>query len=170
MSLLRPEVAALLRRFRESLTGAAVTALGLWWALRSFGILAWIGWILAAFGVALIVAGLQRARFRRGRGGPGVVQVDEGQIAYFGPLTGGLAALTEIAELSLDRRAHPHHWVIRQPGQSDLSIPVTAEGADALFDAFAALPGLSTRRLLSELDAGDDRRVVIWRKAILQLH
>jgi hypothetical protein len=170
MTFMRPEVAAALSRWRETLIGAGVGALGLWWALKTFGVLAWLGWALVVIGAALALAGVQRARFRRGRGGPGVVQVDEGQIAYFGPLTGGLASLTEVTLLSLDCSGSPAHWLLRQPGQPDLAIPVTAEGADALFDTFAALPGLSTTKLLATLDAAEPHPVVIWRKASLRLH
>ena len=36
--------------------------------------------------------GLRRLQFGQTGRGPGVVKVDEGQIAYFGPLTGGAVA------------------------------------------------------------------------------
>jgi len=171
---IRPEIRAALMRFREALAGGAAVVLGLWVGLGTFGITAWLGWALAMAGLAAIAAGLQRARFRTGSGGPGVVQIDEGQIAYFGPLTGGLAALSEIRRLSLDRSATPAHWIISQPGREDLAIPVTAEGADALFDAFTALPGLGTRTMLAALERGGGGSEVIWQAEgaapVLRLH
>ena len=37
----------------------------------------------------------------------GAVQVDEGQIAYFGPLTGGTVAVRDLQRLRLDGGAKP---------------------------------------------------------------
>jgi len=115
--------------------------------------------------LVLGVVGAQRMRFRLGSGGPGVVQVTEGQISYFGPLTGGAVARSEIETLRLDHTARPSHWVLEQPGQSPLAIPVTAAGAEALFDVFASLPGLKTERMLSELHHKGPHQVVIWQRS-----
>jgi len=173
MELVRPELRAWATRWHEALIGAGVAALGLFWALTSFGLLSWIGWGLLIIGPVMMVAGIQRGRFRTGSGGPGVVSVDEGQIAYFGPLTGGAVALTELMRLSLDARSTPPVWVLEQPGQPELMVPLTAEGADALFDVFAALPGIRTDRMLEEMRRGDPRRVLIWERGApshLRLH
>lgn len=164
MPLIRPEARATLHRFREALTGATALALGLWWLLGSHGLLPYIGAAIALAGAALLLAGLQRARFRGGTGGPGVVQVDEGQIAYFGPLTGGVVALSEISSLSLDPTAKPPHWVLSQPGQPDLFIPLNAEGADTLFDVFASLPGIRTERMLAQMRAKATAPVLVWQR------
>lgn len=170
MSFVRPEIAAGLSRWREALSGAAVGLVGLWWALTAHGILAWLGWALAAVGGGLIAAGLQRGRFRLGRDGPGIVRVDEGQIAYFGPWNGGIAALSELEEITLDRRSAPPVWRLRQLGRAELEIPVTAEGAEALFDAFSALPSFDMRAMLAALHAVETRPIVIWKKPSLRLH
>ncbi|WP_375691923.1 hypothetical protein [Pseudooceanicola sp. LIPI14-2-Ac024] len=170
MSFVRPEIAHGLRRWREALFGAGVLLVGLWWSLAMLGPLTWIGWLIAAVGGGLIVAGIQRGRFRQGRDGPGVVRVDEGQIAYFGPWDGGVAALSEIVEVTLDRRARPACWRIRQPGRPDLEIPVNAEGAEALFDAFGALPSFDTRAMLAALHGVERYPVTVWEKPALRLH
>ncbi len=170
MSFVRPEAMQSLTRWREVLIGGAVLVLGAWWVLGTGGLLHWIGYAVAAVGLALIAAGIQRARFRGARGGAGVVQVDEGQIAYFGPLTGGAVARSEMTALLIDPTGKPAHWVLRQPGQPDLHIPVNAEGAEALFDAFAALPGLRTEYMLSQMSASGDQAVVIWQKRTVMLH
>lgn len=166
----RPELAAAARRWREALFGAGIVAVGLWWSFITYGAVAWIGWLLAAIGGGLIAAGIQRGRFRQGRDGPGVVRVDEGQIAYFGPWDGGVAALSEIVEVTLDRGRDPACWRIRQPGRAELVIPVTAEGAEALFDAFGALPSFDARVMLAALHAVDRRPVTVWEKPSLRLH
>ena len=91
--------------------------------------------------------------------------VDEGVVAYFGPLTGGAVAMREMSELLLDPTGKPPHWVLSQPGQADLHIPLNAAGAENLFDAFASLPGIRTEFMLSQIKALPDQPVVIWRRA-----
>ena len=160
--MIRPEAAAALARWREALAGLALAGAGLWAALGAFGLLAWLGWAGVIAGAALVFAVVQRGRFRGRQGGPGVVEVVEGRIAYFGPEAGGTVALSEIEELRLDPTAEPAVWVLVQPERPPLSIPVNAAGADQLFDAFAALPGLQTGHLLAELERGGRWPVVIW--------
>lgn len=161
---LRPEAVAALNRWRAALISVAVMALGLFWAFYSFGILRWLGIVVALAGVALLVAAVQRIRFGSGADGPGVVHVDEGAIAYFGPLTGGVVARSEMTALAIDRSGKPVHWALSQPDQPDLMIPLSASGADALFDAFAALPGMPTERMLSEMHKVGRGRVLLWQK------
>ena len=175
MSFIRPEAKLALWRWREVLVAMFVLILGLSWINGPGGLLGWIGWLLVAVAFALAVIGVQRGRFRTGAGGQGVVTVDEGQITYFGPLDGGMVATREIERLALDPTSAPAHWVLEQPGQPVLHIPVNAEGAEALFDVFSALPGLKTEHMLAELNGGAAHPVVIWerrpmRPAHLRLH
>ena len=164
MSFIRPEANAAIWRWREVMVGALVAALGLYWVIGPGQLLGWVGWVLIVTGIALGVVGMQRARFRAGSDGPGVVTVDEGQIAYFGPLTGGAVAVSEIERLTLDHTAKPAHWVLDQPGQPALYIPINATGAEALFDMFAALPGLKTERMLWALNNKGAQLIVIWER------
>ncbi|SDF29333.1 hypothetical protein [Limimaricola pyoseonensis] len=159
--LLRPEARAMLWRGREVIAGLAVAGLGLWWALTSFGILQWLGWLLAALGGGLVVGGIQRWRFRQEGRGPGIVRIDEGRVAYMGPLTGGTVDLDAVTRLRLDRSARPAHWLL-ETGSEVLAIPVTADGAEALFDAFAALPGLKRGRMLELLNGTGRDAVTVW--------
>lgn len=164
MSFLRPEAKAELWRWREVLGGAAVILLG-WWLVAGPGLLLAVpGYALIAAGVAFVWLGVQRVRFRKSGHGAGAVQVDEGQIAYFGPLTGGIVALREMDRLSLVRGSYPAHWKLEQPGQNAVMIPVDAAGTEALFDAFAVLPGLKTERMLAELADDKTLSVVIWER------
>ena len=163
MSFVRPEARAALWRLREVLAAGALAALGLYW-LTSRGLVVGLGAACLLAAVALAVVGVQRARFRIGSGGPGIVSVDEGQIAYFGPLTGGVVALDDVLRLSLESAGLPAHWVIDRAGGDPLHIPVTAEGAETLFDAFAALPGLRTERMIGELRRPHGGRTVIWQR------
>ncbi|MCD9148170.1 hypothetical protein [Pseudophaeobacter flagellatus] len=165
MSFIRPEAREALWRWRELIVAALMLLVGLKWAFTSYGVTEVTGWALVAVGLVIAVIGAQRLRFRIGAGGPGVVRVDEGQIAYFGPLTGGAVATSELQRLRLDHTAKPPHWVLEQEGQEPLEIPVNAEGNEALFDVFAALPGLRTERMLSELRRNGSHQVVIWERS-----
>ncbi|EEB86409.1 hypothetical protein [Roseobacter sp. GAI101] len=168
MSFLRPEAKAELWRWREVLVGVTAALFGLWLIIGPGLLLALPGAALVATGAAFTWVGVQRVRFRKSGMGAGAVQVDEGQIAYFGPLTGGVVSLREMERLSLERGGYPAHWKLEQPGQDAVRIPVDAAGSEALFDAFASLPGLRTERMLAEL--ADDRTlsVVIWERQTLR--
>jgi hypothetical protein len=163
VSFLRPEATAQLLRWREVMIGLVILPPGLYWALTGSGLMPYIGAVATILGAMLIIVGRQRGRFRLPGRGPGIVRVTEAQIAYLGPLTGGVVALEDLLELSLDGTASPAHWVLSQPGQPELCIPVTAEGAEALFDAFARLPGLKTEHMLAQMHELSGARVVIWR-------
>jgi hypothetical protein len=158
--MIRPEMRAFLSRWSEVLTGLGIAAFGLF-SLQARGVffqgLAVLV-VLAGLGLALI--GWRRLRFHREGAAPGVVQVIEGQISYYGPDTGGFIGIGDIIELHLIRSGKC--WLLVGDDRTALEIPVSAAGADALFDAFASLPGLSTQTLLDALDATDQRRV-LWR-------
>ena len=164
MSLVRPQARAALWRWREVVAGGGLAVLGLWWVLAGIGIVHWLGWALLAAALALVLAGVQRARFRTGAGGPGVVVVDEGLIAYLGPHTGGAVALSEMTALTLDASG-PRRWRLSQPGRPDLEIPLDAEGADALFDAFAALPGLRSGQVVAAMRRAAPGLHLLWERA-----
>jgi len=164
MSFVRPEATAALWRWREVLVGGALAVLGLWWLAGPGGLLGLLAPVLLVAAGALIVVGLQRGRFRGAGGGLGTVQVDEGQVTYFGPLSGGAISMREMQRLMLDGAQRPAHWRLEQYGHPAVMIPVDAEGADALFDAFAALPGLKTEHMLAQLRAAPAAPVVIWER------
>lgn len=166
----RPEARALLWRWHELLVALGMICLGLWWGLGSFGALQWLGFILLLSGAVLAVAGYQRGRFRHGSGGAGVVQVDERRLSYFGPLTGGVIDMEDVTRIEFDPSGKPAHWVLTAPGAQVLAIPVDAEGADMLFDLFAALPGIRTEAMLDVLSRTPDARVIIWRRGVPRLH
>ncbi|MDW4500397.1 hypothetical protein R5H30_20580 [Sulfitobacter sp. D35] len=164
MDVIRPEARAALLRWREALVGGALVLLGLWWLAGPGGIMVLPALGLLAAGLGLLWVGVQRGRFRGPSDGVGAVQVDEGRVYYLGPLTGGSVALRELERLTLLREPHPAHWRLDQPGQPPLMIPVNAAGTDALFDAFATLPGLRTERMLQELQSPAVQGVVIWER------
>ena len=169
MSFVRPGAKAAIARWREALIGAGLMALGLYWNLwLTPGLLTWVGLVVVLLGTALFFAGLQKGRSRLGGGGPGVVQIIERRIGFFGPLNGGIVDLDNVTSLTFDPTEHPPHWVITHDTGPALHIPINAEGADALFDAFASLPGLSPGRMASISRQEGMQQVVLWRRADLQ--
>lgn len=169
-SFLRPQARATLWRWREVLAGGLIGTLGLWWALGSFGPVRWIAGLVMLAGVLIAVVALQRLRFSNGGGGAGLVQVDERRLAYFGPLTGGVIDLGDLTRVDLDPTGKPAHWVLRDQSGQMIHIPVNAEGAEALFDVFAALPGIRTERMLDLLTNSPKEQVLIWQRPQGRLH
>ncbi|WP_372604539.1 hypothetical protein [Actibacterium sp.] len=171
MSLIRPEMRAALWRWREPLAALAVLALGLWWASASFGVMRWLGYALALIAAAAALAGVQRARFVQGRGGPGVVELDEGMLRYFGPFSGGVIDIPALSMVQLVPQAgNTHAWRLFAPGVPPLTIPTDAPGTELLFDVFAALPGVRIEAVLHHLHARSAETIVIWRHPATALH
>ena len=161
---LRPEVAALLMRWREVIAACAVVALGLWIAARPGIIVQGFGFVLAGLAALALIPAIRRARFTSDGQGPGVVQVIEGRILYMGPATGGAVSLADLTALTLRRdQTGAAAWVLSEPGQL-LVVPVDAAGADALFDAFTTLPGLGGQRLLAARQGSRIGEQVLWQR------
>jgi hypothetical protein len=171
MSFLRPEAKAVFLRWRETLVGLAAAAIGLWFALTSYGVVFGLGIVLVLGGAALGLAGVQRARFRQETEGPGIVQIVEGRVTYFGPWGGGGASLDRLAWLELvPVRGGAGAWALIEEEGERLEIPVDARGADRLFDVFTALPGLDTGAMLAALRPPVRERTQIWQRDRPRLH
>lgn len=138
--MIRPEARATLNRLREVLAGLLMVGMGLWLLFRPGYILPMIGLVLGLLGAGLAVVGLRRLWFRAEGLGPGVVQLVEGQIGYFGPDGGGFLALDDMTALELT--AGGGAWRLTGADGRVLEIPRDAAGAEALLDAFVRLPGL----------------------------
>lgn len=163
MGLIRPELAATLHRWREVLAGLGVVAAGAWLAGLGGWFFAGLGALVALAGLWLAWSGLGRLRFRPSGRGPGVVRMVEGQVAYFGPETGGFAAMTEIAELCIAPGPGGPVWVLGQP-EGALEIPVAAEGAERLYDFFGALPGIDMAAVTAAARHPPPHPQLLWRR------
>ena len=165
---LRPEVARWLSRWAESMAAGGLALLGayaLWRGIHRYNlILDLIGLVLLLIGAAVFWASFQRTRFARTTKGPGLVEVTERQISYLTPEGGGAIELDELTRLELRSTiSDGRSWVLKQRAGLTLFIPVEATGAERLFDAFAALPGIDGARLVAAVNATGDQRDVIWR-------
>lgn len=148
----------------------------------------WLGWVglghlsrgsvfallpLLASGIALAwtVASARRLRLRLiGRAdGPGIVQIQEGRIIYFGPEAGGFAALDGLETVSLIRAADGQieTWVLEDAAGSRLDIPAGAIGAERLPDLLGGLPGFSAELVIrAGSSAGEGGLRAIWRRPV----
>ncbi len=147
MSLLRPEALARLAHWREAAAAALLLAVGLWIASGGGYVLLPLGALLAVLGAGWMVIALRRMRFARPATLPGWIEIDEGQLGYYGPGIGGFVALRDISEIRLLVLRGVPHWRLKQGDGQALLIPLAAKGAEQLYDAFAALPGIDMARL-----------------------
>ncbi len=150
--MIRPELAARLRPWRETAAAVAATLAGLWVTGLGGIVFLPLGLLLSGFAGVWALSALRRARFARAVAAPGMVEVDEGQIGYLGPAFGGFAALPDLVELRLLAMGGRRLWRLKQADGQALLIPVDAAGAERLFDAFASLPGMDSAALLAALD------------------
>lgn len=162
---IRPEVAASLLKWREVLIAIAVVLLGLYFTRLPGPVVQGVGIVLIIMGFGYVVVGVRRLRFRGSGAAPGAVRVTEGQITYLGPLEGGAVALSLITELRLLGPDGSRVWQIRSETEEVLEIPHDAAGAEAMFDVFAALPGMSPEHLLRALRGAQTGEVVVWQRA-----
>ncbi len=176
MTLIRPEAREALRKGQDLIVAGGLAILGLW--------LAWLGgYLLLPLGVAIVILSLilarmawARMRFSQTVLTPGVVELDEAQVGYLGPTEGGFLSLEELVELRLMAMQGRRMWRLKQADGQALLIPVDAKGAERLFDAFAALPGMELGALMRALDVAPggsagaaaapnlSETLVVWRR------
>jgi hypothetical protein len=164
VSFVRPEALATLARWREVALALAAAAFGLWVATRGGYFYAVLGGAVCAFALGLALSAWRRVRFARDTDAPGIVEIDEGAIAYFGPETGGLVALSELDEVQATAHQSGLAWRLHQSDGTVLTIPAAARGADQLFDVFAALPGASSRTFLAAVEHPPAGTARLWRR------
>jgi len=151
MALIRPAVTDLIWRAREVIWGALVVAAGLWLIVLGGYLLVPVGLVVCGVGAVLATMAFRRMRFAQEVSAPGLVELDEAQVGYLGPETGGFLSLNEVIELRILTLRGRRVWRLKQADGQALLIPVDAAGAERLFDAFANLPGMEPAALLAAL-------------------
>lgn len=149
--MIRPAARATLTRWADPGFGAIVALFGLWVASLGGWILIPLGALLAALGAGWGVLGWRRARFRHDPNAPGMVELDEGRLRYLHPTMPGDISIDDLSELKILTLRGRQVWRLKDLSGQALLVPVDAAGADALFDAFSALPGLSSGDLVAAL-------------------
>jgi len=152
MTLIRPEVTALIWRAREVIWAGLVVGLGGWLIALGGFVLVPLGAVVAGVGVVLATMAFRRMQFEQDVSAPGLVELDEAQIGYLGPEIGGFLSLSELVELRILTLRGRRVWRLKQADGQALLIPVDAKGAERLFDAFVNLPGMEAGALLGALE------------------
>lgn len=152
MSWVRPEMTAAIWRGREVIAALVVVALGMWLAWLGGYLLVPLGLGVAGVGAAWVLQAMRRLRFAQGVTAPGMVEIDEAQVGYFGPDEGGFVGLPDLVELRFLTLGGRRMWRLKQADGQALLVPVDAAGAERLFDAFASLPGMDTQALVAALE------------------
>lgn len=173
--MIRPDVTAALARWREVIAATATGIFGLW--VASFGgyLLVPAGGLIAVASLAWGIVAFRRLRFETPVHAPGLVEVDEGQVGYFGPTFGGMVALADLDELRLTEWHGVRQWRLRTGDGQVLLIPEGAKGTERLFDAFATLPGIDLAALTRAHAAAGAPAEPVWRRArapaaVVRLH
>lgn len=166
--MIRPELRARAARWSEASVAGAILVAGLWLALRGGWFFAALGALILLVGLSLLIGAVRRLPFRRQVDAPGLVEVDEGAIRYYGAaVLGGEIALRDLVEIRLLRLKGRGHWRLRSASGEALLVPVDAAGSDTLAHAFTALPGLDMGTVSAALahvaDQPDAVRTV-WRR------
>ena len=151
MSFFRPEITAGLSRWREPIAAAVLATFGVWVAALGGYFFLPLGLLLFGLGLGWATLSLRSLRFQQAGEAPGIVRVTEAQIAYLGPRVGGFVGLPDLAEVRLLTLRGRRIWKLRPANGEVLHIPVESQGAEALFDAFATLPGMDTAALVAAL-------------------
>ncbi len=168
MSLIRPEARAILWRARDLIFGGILFCLGFYaltsnaWPTKLFG-----GVVMVA-GCALLTVGFRRLNFPSGDGGPGVVEVDERQISYFGPQGGGAVSLEALSEVRIVTTGEGPlvtdlHWIFMQKDGTLLQIPGDAAGTETLFDALSVLNGVDHASAAAAFASTEPAMFTLWK-------
>lgn len=170
VSFVRPEAVSCYRIYRGFILAALILILGLVILFTSFGMTRIAGGFFVIIGILVGHDTYRRFKFPRGKGGLGVVEVDERRVSY---LSGGVG--TSISIDSLDRvELHRNlkgrvTWIFYGP-DGRLSVPGDAEGTDALFDALVALPGINYSQAEAAVQAEGPDVFLIWQRNRMKLH
>lgn len=164
MSLIRPELAARLHLWREVIAAGTVAGFGAWVFSGGGLLLQPLGLAMVACAVMWGVGAWRRIHFARRIAAPGLVEVDEGAIRYLGARAlGGEVALRDLTEIRLLRLDGRPYWRLRTANAEALLVPADAAGAEALADAFTALPGFDLGAAVAALN-GNTNLTTVWRR------
>lgn len=162
--MIRNSLRRQLTDWAEVISAAAALA-GAVWVFRLGGWLFWpIGALSGFAALVWLLTALNRRRLARPVAAPGVIELDEGRLRYFGArVLGGEIALADLSEVRLMRLSGRLYWRLKSGGEA-LLIPVEASGAAALTDALGALPGLDLGQLAHALRRAENGHAVqtVW--------
>lgn len=167
MSFIRPEVKSFLYKWREAIISGLILLGSLQAASTTTGLIQAMSWVTVLVAAALFIEGVRRARLPERQGGVGVVEVDERQITYLGPMGGGALSINELQRIKvrttgLGPAAADFYWEFTDNAGQRLTIPGNAENAGKLFDALTALPGADYEAVIRASKSKTETEQLVW--------
>lgn len=170
VSFVRPEAVSYFRNYRGFILAVMILMLGFIILFTSFGMTRAAGGFFVIVGILVGHDTYRRLKFPSGKGGLGVVEVDERRVSY---LSGGVETSISIDLLDrveLHRKLNGRvTWIFYGP-DGRLSVPGDSEGTDALFDALIALPGINYSQAEASVQAEGPDVFLIWQRNRMKLH
>jgi hypothetical protein len=170
MSFIRAEAISAIRQYRGFILGGLILAAGLCVILTSFGTTRLAGGLFVVMGALIGHDAYRRVKFPSGKGGAGVVEVDERRVSY---LSAGICvsvSMDTLERIELHRNTKGRiTWIFYDP-EGMLSLPGDAEGTDKLFDALVALPGMNYSQAEAATQGKGPDLFLIWQRNRVKLH
>ncbi len=169
MNFIRPNVRAHFSKWAEAYLVTLILIIGVRVLIRGFVIESIVyeivGAIISTLGLVLLRGTIQRIRFRRSQKAPGMVDVTEREISYFGPMHGKTLSLESLSKIELrESEAYASVWVLHNSEGDPMIVPTSAKGSDRLFDAFTSLSGVRMDALVKAVNTVPVHNHVIWER------
>lgn len=169
MNFIRPNVRAHFSKWAEAYLVTLILIIGVRVLIRGFVIESIVyeivGAIISVIGLVLLRGTIQRIQFRRSQKAPGMVDVTEREISYFGPMHGKTLSLESLSKIELrESEAYASVWVLHNSEGDPMIVPTSAKGSDRLFDAFTSLSGVRMDALVKAVNTVPVHNHVIWER------
>lgn len=159
-AFIRPEISHFLKFHRGWLLPLFIGLVLLWIAFGSdtraltVKVMAILGALTAFY--LTVTSALQKRLILR-EAGIGLVEIEEGQVTYFGIYSGTSIDLADLESVQLYRDEESFalkYWVLKTHAGVSLSIPAGARGIDQLIETLCALEGFQIHRALKPATRG----------------
>ncbi len=173
--MIGPSALTFFKRHFELGFAFGVGLVGGYWLILGGYVFTPLGALLIAVAAPWAIAAYRRLRFVQSIASEGLIEVVEGELRFFAPddgggrhaPMGGFLNLPDLAELRLLHLDSRRFWRMKTVDGQALMVPVDAAGHDALFDVFAALPGMDDAALIHALThapATPSATQTLWRR------
>lgn len=170
MSFIRPEVIGSLNKYRGFIIASLIVAVGILIISISYGATRIVGIFFLVLGGLFGHDAYCRFKFPSGKGGAGLVDVDERCVSYLSAEGGMSISMDTLDRIEVHRNTKGRiSWVFYGP-EGMLSVPGDAEGSNKLFDALVALPGVNYAQAEAVTHGKGPDLFLIWQRNRTKLH
>ena len=170
MSFIRPEAIGSLNKYRGFILASFIVTMGIFIISISFGATRIMGVFSLVLGGLIGHDAYRRFKFPSGKGGAGLVDVDERCVSYLSAEGGMSISMDTLDRIEVHRNAKGRiNWVFYGP-EGILSVPGDAEGTSKLFDALVALPGVNYTQAEAATHGKGPDLFLIWQRNRTKLH